>query len=347
MDMVDEEDPDIVFLAQNSAAPHECVRALMALKECGYSGVVQLFGRAEMVLLESLQTIGSHCSLRTLPPIRKPIMATTIYKIVLDQKLRVPSTTSDGFLLSDALVRNSVKFLYQPKFELKTNTMVGVEVVARVAHPQLGFLTPDRFLKGASEDDLLKLSQLVLINALQASAHFHEMGVAMVPAINISIENLLRLPISEMVLKHRPQRRDWAGLLLEVPERQVVNKIGQLKARYAELKRCEVSIAIDNFGRGPIYPGVLGQIPFSEIKIDRSIVQDCAVDPNKEKLCKSLIQTAQNFGIPTTAVGISTDADLGKIREFDCAIGQGFLLGNPMDAQEIDVLIAKYKSASA
>ncbi len=70
---------------------------------------------------------------------------------------------SSGILLSEALTQNLVQFLYQPKLDLKRNVIVGVEAVARVAHPKLGLLTPDQFLKGADQDALLKLSRLALV----------------------------------------------------------------------------------------------------------------------------------------------------------------------------------------
>lgn len=344
MDMAEDQDPDIVFVNLNSTAPHKCVRVLLALRECRYSGVVQLFGRCQMALLESLNTVGADCSLTMLPPIQKPIKATTIHKIILDQKYNTVSTSSGGVLLADALLRDLVKFLYQPKFDLKTNTIVGVEVVARVFHSKLGLLAPDQFLKGADEEDLLKLSRLALVDALMASAHFHELGVSLPVAINISVENMLRLAISDLVLLHRPQSSEWAGLVLEIPERQVVNKIDFLKARLPKLQQSGVSIAIDNFGRGSANVHVLNQIPVSEIKMDRSLVQGCATNTGNANICKTFIQMAHNFGSRAVAVGISTDADLQMLCGFDCDIGQGFLLGKPMDRQAIDKLIASFKS---
>jgi EAL domain-containing protein (putative c-di-GMP-specific phosphodiesterase class I) len=343
VDMADDQSPDIVFVNLNGTAPHECIRTLLALKECEYPGIVQLFGRCEMTLLESLNKVGADCSLTMLPPIQKPIKAATVQKIILDQKFSTTLIVSGGALLSDALLRDLVKFMYQPKFDLKTNIMVGVEVVARVAHPKLGLLTPDEFLKGAGEEDLLKLSRLALVNALKSSAHFHELGISLLVAINIGVENLLQLAIPDLIMMHRPQCSEWTGILLEVPERQVINKIERLKARLPHLQKSGISIAIDNFGRGSIQMNVLNQIPVSEIKIDRSLVQGCATNTGNANICKTYIQMAHNFGSRAVAVGISTDTELQTLCGFDCDIGQGYLLGKPMGAQGIDALIENFK----
>ena len=106
VDMIDDQNPDIVFVNLNSAAPHECVRALLALKECDYPGAVQLFGRCEPKTLESFFTIGADCSLTMLPPIQKPIKAATIHKIISDRRLGTPAPSSERVSLSDALAKN-------------------------------------------------------------------------------------------------------------------------------------------------------------------------------------------------------------------------------------------------
>jgi hypothetical protein len=69
---------------------------------------------------------------------------------------------------------------------------------------------------------------LAVINALKTSAHFHELGVALEISINITADVLLQLPIAELILLHRPDHSDWAGLILEIPERQIVNKMESL-----------------------------------------------------------------------------------------------------------------------
>jgi EAL domain-containing protein (putative c-di-GMP-specific phosphodiesterase class I) len=347
IDMIEAQNPDIVLVNLNTAAPHECVRALLALRECRYAGAVQLFGHCELKLLDSFKTIGLDSALTMLPPLQKPIKVATIHNILRDRKLGTAPAAAGGVSLKDALSKNTVKFLYQPKLDLKTGFVVGAEVVARIAHPQLGLLPPDQFLKGADQDALLNLSRAALVDAIRASTHFHQTGIALQIAINISADNLLALPISDLALMHRPERGDWAGIILEVPERQVVNKIEALKGRVPKLKEAGVSIAIDNFGRGSTSWNVLNQIPFCEIKIDRSLIDGCATNPANAKICKTLIQMAHNFGCRAVAVGISAEADFQTLRQLDCDCAQGFLIGKPMSVREFDALIASFKRAAS
>ena len=345
MDMVEEQNPDIVFINLNSAAPHECVRAFLALKECNYSGAVQLFGQCEQKILNGFNGVGAACSLTMLPPIPKPLKFAMVQRIIQEQCHHAPAAVRVRASLNDALTRDLVRFLYQPKFDLKTRTMVGVETVARVAHPQLGLLTPDRFLTGADGDSHVKLSRLALVNAIRAGARFQEAGVALQVAINMSVDTLLHLPVADLVSMRRPE---GSGLvvILELPDRQVASNIGALRARYPSLKQSGISIAIDNFGCGSFFLATLNQMPFAEIKIDRSLVEGCARDHGQLNICKTIVEMAHNFGIRAVAVGISAEADLKALSAIGCDCGQGFLLGKPITMQELESLIAQFKSQS-
>ena len=341
-DMVENQNPDIVLVNVDRMAPHECVRTLLALKECSYGGAVQLFGNCDLAALDSLNLVGADCGLKMLQPLQKPIKAATLHRIISDRKLGSLPTSSGSITLSEALARDLVTFLYQPKFDLKAkNLVVGAEAMARVNHPTFGLLTPDRFLKGADQDDLLNLASHALVNAARSSVHFHQLGLAMQISINIGVDNLLSLPISDIVSRYRPERSDWGGVLLEITGRQLVNKSATLTRLLAELQEAKIPIAMDNFGVGALYFDVLNQIKCAEIKIDRSLVEGCAGDAAKRRICKTIIQLAHNFGAQAVAVGVSNEADFNTLTALDCDLAQGFLFGKPMTVGEIDSLIAK------
>jgi EAL domain-containing protein (putative c-di-GMP-specific phosphodiesterase class I) len=344
LEMVENQNPDIVLINVDRSVLHECVRALWVLKDCGYKGVVQLFGNSDMAALDSLNLVGTDCALTMLDPLQKPIMAATLHRIIRDRKLGSLQRSSEAVTLAEALARDLVTFLYQPKFDLKAeHLVVGAEVTARVNHPRLGLLTPDCFLKGADQDDLLNLSNLALVHAARSSLHFRDLGLVMQISINVGVENLPSLPVVEVVSQHRPDCNDWGGVLLEITSRQLANKYDALKNLTAKLAEAGVPIAIDNFGVGAVHFDVLSRLKCAEIKIDRSLVEGCASDECKRRKCKSIIQIAHNFGALAAAVGVSNEADLDALTALDCDLAQGFLFGKPMTVQQIDSLIAKSK----
>ena len=186
------------------------------------------------------------------------------------------------------------------------------------------------------------MTRLAVIDALKTSAQFHKLGVALEISINITADVLLQLPMADLILLHRPECSDWAGLILEIPERQIVNKMEPLQARLPKLRKCGASIAIDNFGRGSFSFETISRIPFSEIKIDRSLVEGFGNVSTNANICKTIIQIAHNFGCRAAAVGVSTPADLQLLTRLGCDTGQGFLLGKPMTVQQLDGMIAGF-----
>jgi hypothetical protein len=99
--MVDDQNPDIVLINVVGAAPHESMRALLALKECRYGGAVQLFGNCEPKFLESLKVTGLDCGLKMLPPLRMPIKVATLHGIIREQKLGAPVVKGGGISLKE------------------------------------------------------------------------------------------------------------------------------------------------------------------------------------------------------------------------------------------------------
>jgi EAL domain-containing protein (putative c-di-GMP-specific phosphodiesterase class I) len=170
--------------------------------------------------------------------------------------------------------------------------------------------------------------------------------IALLMGVNIGIDTLLQLPITEIMKLHRPDSSNWPGLLLEIPERQVLNRFDLLKARAPKLLQEGVSIAIDNFRFGASRVDMLHQIPFAEIKLDRSLVDSCSTHDGHAKTCKTFIQMAHNFSMRASAVGLSTQEDCRLIAELGCDVGQGFALSKPITRQELQTLVARFKTSS-
>jgi EAL domain-containing protein (putative c-di-GMP-specific phosphodiesterase class I) len=345
---VENHNPDIVFINLNATDPYDCARALFSLKECKFGGRVQLFGRCEPVFLESFRKMGSDASLTMLPVLQKPVDFAGIRKIVQEQKLNTEPVSPPELSLKKAIASNWVSFLYQPQIDLKKKIVVSAETFVRVTHPQHGILPPARFLGGASEEDLAGLAAHAISSAVKTSATFFKAGVSMKFAVNVNVDTLAKLPVAILVEKHRPPDDKWPGLVFDVTETQVLTKSALLKSRIAGLHQAGVTLAIDNFGRGNFSFGIFKELPFAEIKIDRSCVQGCSDDDGNAKLCKSMIELAHNFGSKASAVGIETSAEVRKLADLGCDSGQGYLFAKPMTEQELMTMVmaARNKPAS-
>jgi EAL domain-containing protein (putative c-di-GMP-specific phosphodiesterase class I) len=343
---VENHNPDIVFINLNAADPYDCTRALFALREGRFQGRVQLMGRCEPSFLESFRKIGTDASLSMLSVLQKPIDLNAVRRIVQEQKLNTELVSPPDMSLKKAIASNWLSFLYQPQLDLRHNMVVGAETFVRVCHPQYGLLAPERFLGGASEEDLTALAALAIARTIKTSAAFVNAGVPLKFAININVETLAKLPVAILVEKHRPQDDQWPGLVFDVTETQVLTKTALLKSRVPGLQQADISLAIDNFGRGNSAFGIFKELPFAEMKIDRSFVHGCGNDKGNARICKSMIELAHTFGSKAVAVGIETNEDAQAFVGLGCDIGQGYLFAKPMTEQELMGRVVSARAAS-
>ena len=125
----------------------------------------------------------------------------------------------------------------------------------------------------------------------------------------------------------------------------MLTKTALLKSRVAGLHQAGVSLAIDNFGHGNSSFGLFKELPFSEVKIDRSFVKNCSVDKGNANICKSMVALAHNFGSKASAVGVETGEEAGKLAEIGCDSGQGYLFAKPMTEQELMAMVMAARGA--
>jgi EAL domain-containing protein (putative c-di-GMP-specific phosphodiesterase class I) len=141
---------------------------------------------------------------------------------------------------------------------------------------------------------------------------------------------LLRLPIAALVAEYRPQAEHWPGLIVEITEDQIARDIAQANEIATQLRVAGISIAIDDFGAGYSSFSSLRNLPFAELKLDRSFVRGCAIDATNAAICQTAIDLAHRFGGAAVAEGIESQADLQALMVMGCDFGQGALIAPPM-----------------
>jgi EAL domain-containing protein (putative c-di-GMP-specific phosphodiesterase class I) len=241
--------------------------------------------------------------------------------------------------LGEALREGWIEFWYQPKIDLRKKRLAGVEVLARASHPQFGILTPGTFMPGAAESELLDLSEMALASALAAEANFSELGLNLRFAVNIPVTALVKLAIPDIVRSHRAQLDHWPDLIIDITEAQIVDNLALAVAMAKPLAHVNVKLAIDDFGRGHSSLAKLKELPFAELKLDRTFVTDCGTDKINAPLCKTVIDLAHNFGSAAVAIGIEKASDALALARMGCDIGQGFLFGQPMSEERFTSLL--------
>jgi EAL domain-containing protein (putative c-di-GMP-specific phosphodiesterase class I)/CheY-like chemotaxis protein len=325
--------PQIIFL-DASLERSDAVKALGGLAKAGYSGAIVLMGGRNGQILEDVRALGERQGLRMLPALVKPFDIGTVREIGFAQ-FATASQTTQRVSIDEALRRGWMKVWYQPKIDLKRNVLAGYEALARIDHPERGILLPGTFLSGSSRESLARLTEHVLLTVLRDHEKFRKVGAALQPAINVPADVLLNFPLVGLMRENQPKDEEWKGLIIEVTEEQVVCDVTRAQELAEQLRTCDVTLAIDDFGMGYSSLSRLRHFPFVELKLDMSLVQNCARSAQGMGLCKAAIDLAHSFNASAVAEGIEAADDLHALFRMDCDMGQGFFLAPPAPLERL------------
>jgi EAL domain-containing protein (putative c-di-GMP-specific phosphodiesterase class I)/ActR/RegA family two-component response regulator len=319
--------PAIIFL-DVALERSDAIDVIRGLGERGYGGVVQLMSGSNIALLEDVRRIGARHGLDMRPPLTKPFRADAVRQIVTSARLaeRVVPVVS----LDEALASGWLELWYQPKIDLRSRLIAGAEGLIRCRHPQHGILAPDSFLPGASERSHATLTEHVITRALRDFDDMAEAGMPLHVSVNTSIGALANLQLPALIREHRSRNPAWPGLILEVTESEVVKDVALMHEIATQLRIYGITFAIDDFGEGFSSFARLRDLPFVELKLDRSFVKDSGSDPRNAGICQTIIDLAHNFGALAVAEGLETAEDLEAVHRMGCDVGQGFFLARPM-----------------
>jgi diguanylate cyclase (GGDEF)-like protein len=227
---------------------------------------------------------------------------------------------------------------YQPKVDLTRGVAVEVEALVRWAHPQLGLLEPAAFIGLAEKTGQIRgLTAALLAEVVRQGAAWQAAGLDLRVGLNLSARNLLDGHLPEAVAEAAAGAGlDGRCLTLEITESALVQEPARARAILERVAAHGVRVAIDDFGTGYSSLSHLKHLPVSELKIDKSFVIGMVNDADDGVIVRSTIDLAHNLGLEVTAEGVESPAVWESLLALRCDLAQGFLLGRPMPAADLD-----------
>ncbi|MFH1807056.1 MAG: EAL domain-containing protein [Pseudomonadota bacterium] len=246
--------------------------------------------------------------------------------------------------LRHAVERGELFLQYQPQWDTQNGHLVGVEALVRWRHPGRGVLSPGSFITLAEEIGCIdEIGQWVLRTACAQGVVWRERGIHNITiSVNVSVRQF-NSPVDlgdlvEQVLGET----GFAGhrLDLEITESLFMEDIERVDAKLRHLRQLGVQVSLDDFGTGFSSLSYLRQLPFDTVKIDRSFVNDIGRgdDDGGNAIVQTIINMAHNLGKKCVAEGIETEEQRQFLQRNNCNILQGYLLGRPMDPDQIETL---------
>jgi diguanylate cyclase (GGDEF)-like protein len=245
--------------------------------------------------------------------------------------------------LRRAIENEELVLHFQPKASLETGRIVGVEALARWQHPERGFIPPNEFVPVAERTGLIKpMSRYVLARALRQCAEWNATGLDLHVAVNLTIPDLLDLELPDRIAALLEETRVRPSQLeLEITESTILADPFRVRQVLNRLNEMGLRLAIDDFGTGYSSLAYLKRLPVQTIKIDRSFVTEMCTDASDATIVRSTIDLGRNLGLDIVAEGIETQEVWDALRALGCTLAQGYLIGKPMPADELVVLLER------
>ena len=258
--------------------------------------------------------------------------------------LQVEEQTELEHALHQAIVRRELELHYQPKVDLQTGAIVGVEALVRWRRPEIGLIAPTRFIPLAEETGLIiPIGEWVLREACTQTVRWHNDGYAAVTvAVNVSARQFRQQNFPEVVRNVLSETGLPPEFLeLELTESVVVQDRDNTLAALKQLKEIGVALSLDDFGTGYSSLSYLKDFPIDAVKIDRSFVNDVTNSVDGASLAKSIISMAESLRMKTIAEGVETAGQLAFLQSNRCDVIQGFYFSRPLPEGDISDMLAR------
>ncbi len=239
------------------------------------------------------------------------------------------------------LERNEFMLHYQPKIDLRTKRITGVEALLRWEHPEHGLLAPLRFIPPIEQTALVRpVTLYVIAEALRQLSCWRELGLRLGMSVNLSARNLVDPELPDQVARLLEEHGVPADqLTVEVTESATMADPERAIRVLNALRNSGVAVSVDDFGTGNASIEYLASLPANEIKIDKSFVTDICEDARAEAIVRSTVDFARHLELRVVAEGIETEAVRDRLAALGCDTGQGYVISRPLPADQLTLLL--------
>jgi EAL domain-containing protein (putative c-di-GMP-specific phosphodiesterase class I) len=330
-------DVAIIDLALGGMDGLELLRAIAALESRVALIVV---GAQPASVLFSVESLAQAHGVELLGTVAKPVTSAKL-KSVLDNFQPLarprPAPASPSFSFAEVgvgLQQRQFEPFFQPKIELATGQVKGLETFARWRHPEHGVLGPGAFFEALEQNNRVDFLDWTMIElSAERCRQYHDAGIPISISLNLAPETLAHPNFIRQVsscVKRHGVLPDY--LTFEMTESSILKFDADFIERLVRLRMMGFGLAIDDYGTGRSNLQLLARIPFSELKIDRSFVDGASKKRPLGTVLKSCLGLAHSLDRMSVAVGVETRQDWDFLQGLGCTYAQGYHIANPMEA---------------
>ena len=246
--------------------------------------------------------------------------------------------------LYDAIKNNKFKLVYQPKINIITKEIIGVEALIRWSDDVKGNINTETFIKIAEQAGLInEITKWVIVNVINQLKEWEKKGIELKIAINVSSHDLKDDSIIEFTRNYISLNNIEPELLeFEITETSIIENAEVAEKLLNSIKRLGMQISLDDFGTGYNSMINLARLPLNNIKIDRSFIWNLHL-AEYYKITKILIDSMHYLGKKVIAEGVETEEQLNILKSMNCDIVQGYYYSKPLNPNDLVNYISNYE----
>lgn len=324
------------------------VQLLQRMKDEGCDARIILVSGMDQRVLSTAEKLGRSHGLNIVGVLQKPVKLAEL-QALLRSALNVPRRfTPDE--LQQAIETGELIVHYQPKIEREDDRWLvnGAEALVRWRHETAGLMMPGEFIQLAEEYELISpLTDYVLQTCIQQVSAWSKRELDCRLAVNLSARSIEDLEFPDR-LKRFMDEHDVPGsrLTLELTESAAMADPAKAMDIFLRLRVADIGLAIDDFGTGFSSLKQLYELPFDELKIDRAFVRDLPGDDEARAIVRATVDMGHALGMRVCAEGVETVGALEYLESINCDRAQGFLIGRPGSASELERLVGPWSVPS-
>jgi EAL domain-containing protein (putative c-di-GMP-specific phosphodiesterase class I)/CheY-like chemotaxis protein len=316
---------------------------------------VALVSALDQALLTTVQGMARAYGLRVLGAVEKPLTVSKLagllerFEHVETGQEVADDDEVEAEALRTAIDQGRIEAWFQPQVTFTNGQLVAVEALARWRAEDGSLITPNRFVAVAEREGLIDaLTEQVLAQACEWKQRWARQGLHAKIAVNMSMLNLSRIDAADryqdIVRRHGVDPRE---VVLELTESAVMEEAAAALHVLARLRLKGFGLSIDDFGTGYSSLSQLSQIPFTELKIDRTLVGGSPRHPRKRAVIEASLDLARKLNLGVVAEGVETVDEWQMLAELGCTYAQGYLIAKPSPGAEMPELIARWRRPEA